>query len=287
MGRFFCINKLEKVMDNIKNKKNQNWKDQIHEIIFEADTKAGKVFDLILMILIVLSVIVVMLDSIESVRIDTRKILLTAEWVFTLIFTLEYILRIISVKKSFKYIFSFYGVVDFLSIIPTYISLVFTGTQFLLVIRVLRLLRVFRVLKLVRFTKASRLLQVSIKESMHKITIFLGVVITSVIIAGAMMYLIEGHQNDFTSIPKSIYWAIVTLTTVGYGDMAPSTVLGQTLASLIMILGYSIIAVPTGIITIEMAKADKKISNTQSCNNCNLNMHDNDAKYCKICGTQL
>ncbi|MCD4746481.1 MAG: ion transporter [Bacteroidales bacterium] len=263
------------------------WRIRLHEIIFEADTKSGKTFDIILLISILLSVITVLLDSVKYINAEIGNILFIAEWFFTILFSVEYVLRIISTKKAFKYIFSFYGVIDLLAILPTYLSLVLTGSQFLIVIRILRLLRVFRVLKLARYVQASRYLLIALKQSRHKITVFIEVVLALVIIMGSFMYLIEGPENGFTSIPQSIYWAIVTLTTVGYGDIAPATVLGQVLASVIMIIGYSIIAVPTGIITVEMAMAKSQLINTQVCSNCNKSNHDNDAEYCKYCGTKL
>ena len=258
---------------------------RLHEVIFEADTREGKIFDITLFVLILLSVGVVLLDSIPSVNSKYGNSFNVAEWIFTIIFTIEYLLRIISTKKATKYIFSFYGIIDLLAILPTYLSLILTGTQFLLVIRILRLLRVFRVLKLARFVKASAVLVIALKNSRHKIIVFLEVVLTLVTIVGSLMYLIEGPENGFTSIPRSIYWAIVTITTVGYGDIAPNTVLGQMLASMLMIVGYAIIAVPTGIMSVEMARASK--SNTQVCHNCNSDNHADDAKFCNACGEKL
>jgi voltage-gated potassium channel len=196
-------------------------------------------------------------------------------------------LRIILTKKSSTYIFSFYGIIDLLAIIPTYLSIIVAGPHFLLVIRILRLLRVFRVLKLARFVKASAVLVLALKNSRHKIIVFLEVILTLVTIMGSLMYLIEGPENGFTSIPRSIYWAIVTITTVGYGDIAPNTVLGQSLASMLMIIGYAIIAVPTGIMSVEIARAGTGNTNTQVCNNCNCSDHADDAKFCKICGEKL
>jgi len=268
-----------------QNKAPQSNRERLHEIIFEADTPAGKAFDIFLLILIALSVIAVLIDSVASIHLKYGSSLLIAEWVFTILFTIEYFLRIYSTNFPRKYIFSFYGIIDLLAILPTFLSLVFTGTQYLLVIRMLRLLRVFRVLKLARFVGASDVLGIAMKNSRHKIIVFLEVVLTMVVIMGSLMYLIEGPENGFTSIPISIYWAIVTLTTVGYGDIAPQTFLGQTLASVIMITGYAIIAVPTGIISVEMAKATRK--NMQVCRNCGYSNHDDDARFCKICGTQL
>lgn len=265
-------------------------KQKIYEVIFEADTRAGKAFDVVLLIAIVLSVIIVSLDSVETLSKEYRFYFSLLEWILTLLFSAEYILRLYSVKKPLKYAFSFFGIIDFLAVIPTYLSLVFAGSHYLIVIRTLRLLRVFRVLKLVRFVGAAQSLVAAFKRSKAKIIVFLEVVLTLVVIIGAVMYLIEGPQNGFTSIPKSIYWAIVTVTTVGYGDVAPQTVLGQSLASMLMIVGYAIIAVPTGIITAEtmLASRNEKIRyNTQVCQNCQYNQHDDDAQFCKRCGEKL
>jgi voltage-gated potassium channel len=258
---------------------------RLHEIIFEADTPIGKVFDITLLILIVLSVIVVLLDSVAGIHTRYGDLLLIAEWIFTILFTIEYLIRIITSIKPSKYIFSFYGIIDLLAILPTYLSLIFVGSQYLIVIRMLRLLRVFRVLKLTRYVGASKVLTIALRNSRHKIVVFLEVVITLVVVMGSIMYMVEGPANGFTSIPHSIYWAIVTLTTVGYGDIAPQTFLGQAIASMVMIIGYAIIAVPTGIISVEMAKATQ--TNTRVCQNCNCSDHDDDAKFCKNCGEEL
>lgn len=275
-------------MSNIKAEKDfPKWRSKLHEIIFEADTPKGKLFDVILLILIVISVFTVLLDSVANLNARYGLLFYYAEWFFTLLFTVEYILRIIATKHPSKYIFSFYGIIDLLAILPTYLSLILTGTQFLLVIRMLRLLRVFRVLKLARYVGASAVLYIALRNSRHKIVVFLEVVITLVVIMGSLMYLIEGPENGFSNIPLSIYWAIVTLTTVGYGDIAPQTFTGQALASVIMIIGYAIIAVPTGIISVEMAKVSDTNTNTQVCENCHSKDHDDDAKYCKICGEEL
>ena len=266
------------------------WRKRLHEIIFEADTPAGKAFDIALLILILLSVAVVFEDSIRGKSPQLKQFLFYAEWFFTIIFSIEYFLRIYTIDKPKTYIFSFYGIIDLLSILPTFIALVFTGTHYLAIIRMLRLLRVFRVLKLVQFVGASNRLLQSIKASRHKIGVFFLFVSITVTIVGSVMYIVEGAESGFTSIPRSIYWAIVTLTTVGYGDIAPVTVLGQTIASFVMLLGYAVIAVPTGIITSDfMAQENQKTPNmnTQSCSNCNFNQHDDDAIFCKKCGTKL
>lgn len=261
-------------------------KEKLYEIIFEADTRAGKIFDVALIILILISIIIVMLDSMPAISETYHIHLYISEWVVTILFTLEYFARIYIVKKPRNYIFSFYGIIDLLTILPTYISLVISGGQSLIVIRAIRLLRVFRILKLGRYTRAGRFLVMAVYRSREKIFIFMFFVLTLVVIFGTIMYLIEGEANGFTSIPTSIYWAIVTLTTVGYGDISPATGLGQFLASLIMIIGYAIIAVPTGIVTSEMMHS-KITSNTQICSKCMHDRHDDDAVFCKKCGNTL
>ncbi len=261
-------------------------KNSIHSIIFEADTRAGKIFDILLFVTIAFSVIVVMLNSDRELHEKFGDLFLAIEWIITILFTLEYLFRIYAVKKPLKYIFSFYGIIDFLSILPTYISLFVTGAHMLLVIRMLRLMRIFRVFKLARYINASNVLLTALKNSRTKIVVFLEVVMIIVVITGSIMYLVEGDDSGFTSIPKSIYWAIVTITTVGYGDIAPQTILGQTIASMLMIVGFAIIAVPTSIIGSELVKY-KTHTNTQVCQSCNFNEHDDDAKYCKKCGESL
>ena len=263
------------------------WRVRLHEVIFEADTAAGRAFDVLLLWCIVLSVLAVLLESVAAVHERYAWFLRAAEWAFTILFTVEYVLRLVSVGRPLRYASSFFGVVDLLAIVPTYLSVLLPGAQTLLVIRALRLLRVFRVLKLVRFVEEARVLGQALRASRHKITVFLGTVATLVLIVGTLMYLIEGEANGFDSIPRSIYWAIVTLTTVGYGDIAPTTVLGQMLASVVMILGYSIIAVPTGIVTVELSKATKEQVSTQACPQCSAEGHDADAKHCKYCGARL
>jgi voltage-gated potassium channel len=259
---------------------------KLHEVIFEADTRAGKWFDILLLWAILLSVATVMVESVESIRTLYGTELKVIEWTFTIFFTLEYFARIIAIGKPLKYIFSFYGIIDLISIIPTYLGLFISGTHTLSIIRSIRLLRVFRILKLVQFISEANVLIAAFKASRAKIIVFLFAVLSLTFILGTLMYLIETPEAGFTSIPRSIYWAIVTLTTVGYGDIAPQTVLGQTLASLIMIIGYAIIAVPTGIVGSELAKT-KTNTNTQSCPQCSLEGHDDDAEYCKYCGSSL
>lgn len=268
-----------------------NWRSRLYEVIFEADTPAGKNFDIILIVSILLSVVAVMLDSVKSFRLAHGDLLYNIEWFFTIIFTIEYLLRMLCVKSKTKYAISLFGIVDLLAIMPTYLSLFLPGSQFLLVIRILRVLRIFRILKLVKFLDEAELLVSAMKASRRKITVFLFTVLTLVVILGSLMYLIEGEENGFTSIPFSIYWAIVTLTTVGYGDVVPKTPLGITLSSVIMIIGYSIIAVPTGIVTAEISFASIEEREKKRlkivCNNCGNDKNDSDARFCKNCGTKL
>ncbi len=261
-------------------------KQRLHEIIYEADTRAGKLFDVILLIAILASILFVMLESIQSIDEAYGSYLDIAEWVITILFSLEYMLRIITVKKPWKYIFSFYGIIDLLSTIPKYVSLILIDSHNLAVLRALRLLRIFRILKITRYIGASNRLLIALKSSRAKISVFLLFVFILCIILGTIMYMIEGAENGFTSIPRSVYWAIVTLTTVGYGDIAPVTALGQLIASAIMILGYAIIAIPTGIVGSEMMNANIH-TNTQSCPNCMRDSHQDGAIFCYHCGDKL
>jgi voltage-gated potassium channel len=261
-------------------------RNKLYEIIFEADTPAGKWFDIVLLWGIILSVLVVFLESISELRNDYGDIFYYLEWFFTILFTFEYFLRIVSIKKASSYIFSFYGVIDLLAILPTYLSLVIVGSQYFLVIRILRLLRVFRILKLTHMVRQATILRRALIASRGKIAVFLFAVLSLVVVIGSVMYVIEGPENGFTSIPVSMYWTIVTMTTVGYGDISPQTTLGQIFASIVMIMGYAIIAVPTGIVSVEMADATKKIS-SQVCPNCLKEGHDIDADYCKYCSSAL
>ncbi len=265
-----------------------NLRKKWHEIIFEADTLWGKTFDVVLLVAILLSILIVMLESVESIRSTYPQELYYAEWIFTLLFSLEYIARLWTLNKPIKYVFSFFGLIDLLSVLPTYLGIFIPGAHSFLIIRSIRLLRVFRVLKMVRFLGEASQLKDALKASRAKITVFIGTVFISVVILGTFMYVIEGGKNGFTSIPKSIYWAVVTLTTVGYGDIAPHTPLGQALATLIMILGYGIIAVPTGIVSSEISKTNQsKKTTTQACEHCGTEGHDYDANYCKSCGELL
>ena len=271
----------------VKKKPMSPWRARLHEVIFEADTPAGKTFDLVLIICILASVVAVMLESVAPIREQYGRYLYAAEWFFTIIFTIEYVLRLICIGRPLKYATSFFGIVDLLAVIPTYLDLLLPGSRFLLVIRILRLLRIFRVLKLVQYVSEANFLLQAMRTGRRKIIIFLSTVVTIAVIMGSAMYVIEGEAHGFTSIPRSVYWAIVTMTTVGYGDVSPETSLGQTLAAVLMILGYSIIAVPTGIVTAEMTRGrDKKVT-TQSCPECSAEGHDADAKHCKMCGANI
>ncbi|OQY22647.1 MAG: ion transporter [Desulfobacteraceae bacterium 4572_35.2] len=265
-----------------------SWRNRLHEIIFEAETPAGKTFDVLLIICIITSIIVVMVDSVSRWHQSIGQLLLIAEWAFTILFTIEYLLRLVCIGRPIKYATSFFGIVDLLAIIPTYLGLFLPGTKFLLAIRVLRILRVFRVLKLVQYLDEADYLLAALRSSGRKIAVFLFAVGAIVVICGSLMYVIEGEANGFTSIPRSIYWAIVTLTTVGYGDISPQTDLGQVLASIIMILGYGIIAVPTGIVTVGLTQASSRtVISTTSCPECSSEGHTPDALFCKDCGSKL
>ncbi|MEL7003948.1 MAG: ion transporter [Bacteroidota bacterium] len=272
-----------------QNQERESWQHKLYVIIFGADTFWGKTFDVVLLIAILLSVIAVMLESVASIKMAYGDALYVIEWFFTILFSIEYIARIIVAKNRWKYVTSLFGIIDLLSIIPTFVSLFFVGAQSLSIIRSIRLLRVFRILKMVRFLGEASQLSTALKASRAKIIVFIGVVFTMVVILGTLMYMIEGSENGFTSIPRSIYWAIVTLTTVGYGDIAPQTPIGQTLASIIMILGYGIIAVPTGIVSAEMVQQGKKQEEKRliSCPQCEKTGHALDAEYCKYCGCKL
>jgi voltage-gated potassium channel len=265
----------------------QPWRERLHEIIFEAETPVGKAFDVALLVTIVASVAIVLLESVAPIRSEHGALLRGLEWGFTILFTVEYALRLATVGRPLRYARSFFGIVDLLAIVPTYLSVFFAGAQSLLVIRALRLLRIFRIMKLVHFVGEARMLRAALYASLRKITVFLGTVLTIVLIVGALMYLVEGEGSGFTSIPQGMYWAIVTLTTVGYGDIAPETVPGKLLASLVMVLGYGIIAVPTGIVTVELAHARRVPITTEACPDCGAGGHDSDADFCKFCGARL
>ena len=265
----------------------KKWRHRLHEIIYEADTPEGKLFDILLLVVILLSVLFVALESVSSIDAVYHHYLNTAEWIITLVFSIEYLLRIICITKPTKYIFSFYGIIDLLSTLPMYLSLLFIGTHSLVALKALRLLRVFRILKLTKYISESNQLLFALRKSRRKISVFIFGVLILCIIFGTLMYLIEDEASGFTSIPRSIYWCIVTLTTVGYGDIAPQTPIGQLVASLIMILGYGIIAVPTGIVTAEMKRQNPIDSNTQVCPHCLTQFHSPKATYCYKCGEPI
>ena len=262
------------------------WRNQLHTIIYEADTPGGQLFDIVLLISIGLSVLAVALESVASVREQYGTTLRNVEWFFTLLFTIEYGLRLISVKRPLQYARSFYGLIDLIAIFPTYLALLVTGAQTLLVIRVLRLLRVFRVFKMGAYLQEAEILRSAVWNSRRKIIVFLLAVLTLVVIIGSLMYVIEGEESGFVNIPVSIYWAIVTLSTVGYGDVAPVTPLGQMLAAVVMLLGFGIIAVPTGIVSLELTRPSGLVSR-QACPDCGREGHSTDAVYCKYCGSIL
>ncbi|GAB4025190.1 ion transporter [Spirosoma gilvum] len=266
----------------------QRFRNRLHEIIFEADTWAGRAFDVTLLFLILFSVMAVILESIPSLARAYGLVFDQIEWVFTVLFTVEYVLRIISIRQPLRYITSFFGLVDLLAILPSYLTLFMLGAPEFATVRILRLLRVFRILKLGEYTAAASVLAYSLRESRAKITVFFVAILALVVTLGAMMYVVEGRSNGFESIPLSIYWAVITITTVGYGDIVPSTPMGKFIATIIMLLGYVIIAVPTGIVAVSLTTASKKQEiSTQACPNCGRQGHDPDAVYCKYCGAQL
>ena len=265
----------------------QPWRHKLHEVIFEADTAAGCWFDTLLVVSILVSVGIVMLDSVAAINQSYGRWFTWWEWGFTLLFTFEYFLRLICVERPGRYAVSFFGVVDLLAVLPTYLSALIPGGQYFIVIRILRLLRVFRVFKLVQYLGEARLLAAALRASARKILVFLFTVLMLAVVFGAVMYVVEGADRGFTSIPRSIYWTIVTMTTVGFGDITPQTPLGQILASVIMIIGYGIIAVPTGIVTVELAQSVQRRISTQACPSCSAEGHDHDARHCKFCGHRL
>jgi voltage-gated potassium channel len=274
-----------------KNKsKYEIFRERVKIILYGTNTVLGRMFDLVLLGLILLSVLLVMLDTVESISYKYHSYLLICEWIITIFFTIEYLLRIISIQKPIKYIFSFYGIIDLMAILPMYLSIFFPATSVLTMIRVLRFLRLFKILHIPQISHQSFQLKEALEASKEKILVFIYFVSISAVIIGAMMYVVEGKESGFTSIPVGIYWAIVTLTTVGYGDISPATPLGQFLASLVMIMGYGIIAVPTGIVTAEFAKSslrNNSVSTKKTCKKCNSQVHFDNAKYCYECGTEL
>lgn len=266
-----------------------NWRSRLHEIIYEADTPTGKWFDIVLFFLIIASILLVILESVASFDQQYHQLLYISEWIVTLLFSIEYIGRCLSLKKPHKYIFSFYGIIDLLSTIPLYLTFIFPGSHVLIVIRAIRLLRIFRILKMVKFIGEASKLRNALWDSRTKISVFIFAIMILSVIIGTIMYLVEGPESGFTSIPKGIYWTIVTMTTVGFGDMVPMTALGQTISVIVMVMGYGIIAVPTGIVSAEFSKQNKfKIhTNTQACPNCNAHNHSDNASYCYNCGNLL
>ncbi|HVE60485.1 MAG TPA: ion transporter [Chitinophagaceae bacterium] len=265
-----------------------SWRNKLHQTIYESNTTAGKTFDIVLLVVILASIVVVMLDSVKSINQQYGSLFYILEWTFTGLFTIEYILRLICIQRPWLYITSSLGIIDLLALIPSYLSIFFVGAHSLLVFRALRLLRIFRIFKLAHFIAEMQFLQAAIYSSLKKISIFMLAVLTLVIILGSVMYLVEGRTNGFNSIPDSIYWAIVTITTVGYGDISPVTPLGKFIASIMMFIGYGIIAVPTGIITTDIAIAVRsKKQGGETCPGCGREGHDRDAKCCKYCGAVL
>lgn len=264
-----------------------SWQQTLHTVIFEADTPGGKLFDVLLIVSILASVLAVMLDTVASLHERWGQVFDVAEWVFTILFTIEYVFRLACVKRPTRYARSFFGVVDLLAVLPTYVSLLVVGVHYLTVIRLLRVLRIFRVLKLTQYLGEANLLATALRNSRRKIIVFLLFVLTCTVILGSLMFVVEGGGGGFTSIPRSMYWAIVTLTTVGYGDISPQTPLGQALAAAIMILGYSIIAIPTGIVSVEFSRAFEPEVSTQACPSCSAEGHVPGAEFCNRCGAKL
>jgi voltage-gated potassium channel len=262
-------------------------RERLHEIVFEADTRAGKVFDVALLVLILLSVAAICLESVPDIGRQHGAALRTLEWAFTLVFTLEYLVRLYCVRRPLAYAFSFFGLIDLAAILPGYLALAFVDAHSLGTVRVLRLVRVFRVLKLVQFLGEASTLRTALRHSRRKIIVFMLAVSCTIVVIGSAMYVVEGPEHGFDSIPRSIYWAIVTLTTVGYGDIAPKTVTGQTLASFVMLLGYGILAVPTGIVSAELARQPRSTASSQHCPQCAAEDHVDGARFCHACGGRL
>ena len=256
---------------------------KLYSVVFENDTKAGKLFDIWLLWIILISVLIAMLDSVPELNGYFGFEFYIIEWFFTILFTIEYVIRISVSPRPSKYIFSLWGIIDLLAILPAYVSLLIVGSQYFIIVRIFRLLRVFRILRLVRFNREAAVLISALRASSFKISIFLSTVVTIVVLLGTLMYVVESPENGFTSIPQSIYWAIITITTVGYGDIVPHTVLGKFISSFAMIIGYAIIAVPTGIVTVEMAKSSEQKT---VCRDCGYKNHTY-ANYCNQCGGKL
>jgi voltage-gated potassium channel len=287
--RYICLSLIKPAgSSNMSINPRKSWQEKLHQTIYESNTPAGKTFDIALLILIISSILVVILDSVADYHARYGDTFLLLEWIFTALFTIEYLLRLVSIRQPLRYVFSFLGMIDLLAIIPSYLSIFLPGAQSLLVLRGLRLIRIFRIFKLTHFLTEMEFLKRSLATSVKKISIFMLVVLSLVIILGSIMYLVEDGENGFSSIPDSIYWAIVTITTVGYGDISPVTPFGKFIASIMMFIGYGIIAVPTGIITTDMTLALRnKKHGHETCPNCGREGHDPDAKYCKYCGAVL
>jgi len=263
------------------------WRARWFHIIFGHEDAAGRRFDVLLIVAILGSIAVAVFDTVASAHTKYGAIFYALEWAFTLAFTLEYVMRILVVDRPWRYVRSFFGAVDLLAVLPTWISLIAVGSQYLLVVRALRILRIFRILKLTRYVGEADLLWYTLVRARRKVLVFFSVILTLVLIFGALMYLIEGPEDGFTSIPTSMYWAIVTMTTVGFGDITPKTALGKLVTSLIILIGYSIIAVPTGIFTAELAAGMRAKRKHVSCTHCGQSDHESDADYCRLCGTEL
>lgn len=263
------------------------FKAKVYKVVFESDTTAGRAFDAVVIWSVILSVAAVLAESLHIKNPFFAKGLFAAEWFFTILFTIEYAVRLYCLENRWRYVFSFFGIIDLLAVLPTYLALIFPGAQALAVFRVFRVLRLFRVFKLVRYMKEARILALALSNAKPKIVVFMVTLSGIVISMGALMYLVEGESNGFTSIPKGIYWAVITLTTVGYGDLVPKTPLGQALATVIMVLGYAIIAVPTGIMSVEIGNASRSLSRETACKGCGQPYHESDALYCRLCGHYL
>jgi voltage-gated potassium channel len=262
-------------------------RERVHDIIFQHDSPAERGFNVLVIVAILASVVIVMLDSVASIHARWRRELLVAEWALTIAFTIEYLARLWSARDRRRYATSLYGVLDLMAVLPTYLSVLFPAGRFLMVFRILRVLRAFRILKLAEYVQQAGVLSAALSASRYKITVFVTAVLSIVVLAGSLMYLVEGPEHGFTSIPTSVYWAIVTITTVGYGDLSPSTPLGKAMASILMIVGYGVIAVPTGIVTLELDRAARAPAKRRECPGCGVTTHDVDAGFCKYCGTQL
>lgn len=266
---------------------NNKWRIYIFDVVFGHDTKIGKWFDIILILLILLSVFIALFDSINSIHKNQGAVLIQIEWVLTILFTIEYIVRLTVVDKPLRFARSFYGVIDFMALLPMYLSLFFVGAQYLAVLRALRILRIFEILHLRRYTKESSILLDSLRNSWRKIFIFLLAMLSIITVFGAIIFLVEGPENGFTSIPVAMYWALVSVSTVGFGDITPATPFGQIVASILILIGYGIIAVPTGIYTAELATSLREKYDTTACESCGHNMHQSSARYCMRCGKKL